>query len=171
MNITLERYDANKHDKRVLADLIFKSDEDMNSLVYGREPVEVIIKLLEMGNNYFSPENTHLAILEGKIVGVIVGFPVEQKSKIDKDSGKAFARTIGFFSFLRKMPLYRKMSKIVAGEMDEDGYYIHTVSVSPKYQGKGIGTHMIEMIADKHEKLYLHVNSKNDLAIEFYNKV
>ncbi|MFW6304965.1 MAG: GNAT family N-acetyltransferase [Candidatus Saliniplasma sp.] len=170
MKIKLQKYNPKKHDKHVIADLIFRSDEEMNSLVYGKEPIDVIVKLLEIGDNYFDPSNTYLAIKEGKIVGVIVGFPVKQKSEMDKISGKAFAKAMGFLDVLKKMPLFLKMNKIVAGEMDEDGYYIHTISVSPEYQRQGIGSQMIEKFAKKYGKLYLHVNTKNPQAIKFYNK-
>ena len=170
MDISLENYDPDKHDKQAIAELIFQSDEEMNSLVYGKEPIDVITKLLEIGDNYFSPENTYIAVSEDKIVGVIVGFPVDKKSEMDKISGKAFAKAMGTFTLLRKIHLFWKMNKIVAGEMDEDGYYIHTISVKPEYQGRGIGSQMIERMAQENRKLYLHVNSKNSRAINFYNK-
>jgi len=170
MNIKFEKYDPKKHDKHLIADLIFKADEEMNSLVYGKEPIEVIVKLLDIGNNYFDPSNTHLAINQGEIVGVVVGFPVKQKSEIDKISGKAFTKAMGIFTVLKKMPLFLKMDKIVAGDMDNDGFYIHTISVSPDHQRQGIGTHMIEKFAEKYGKLYLHVNTENPQAINFYDK-
>jgi len=170
MNISLENYDPNKHDNQTIAELIFRSDEEMNSLVYGKEPIDVITKLLEMGKNYFSSENTYIAVSEDEIVGVIVGFPVNKKSEMDKISGKTFAKAMGTFTLMRKLPLYWKMNKIVTGEMDEDGYYIHTISVKPEYQGRGIGSQMIEMMEEEHGKLYLHVNSKNSRAIDFYIK-
>ncbi len=170
MDISLENYDPNKHDKQTIAELIFQSDEEINSLVYGKKPIDVITKLLEMGDNYFSSENTYTVVSEDKIVGVIVGFPVNKKSEMDKISGKAFAKAMGTFTLLKKMPLYWKMNKIVAGEMEEEGYYIHTISVKPEYQGGGIGSQMIELMGEEHGKLYLHVNSKNSRAINFYNK-
>jgi len=170
MDISLENYDPNKHDKQIIAELIFRSDEEMNSLVYSKEPIDVITKLLETGDNYFSSENTYIAVSEDKIVGVIVGFPVNKKTEMDKISGKAFAKAMGTFTLIRKMPLYWKMNKIVAGEMDEDGYYIHTISVKPEYQGRGIGSQMIELMGKEYGKLYLHVNSKNSRAINFYTK-
>ncbi len=170
MKISLENYDPNKHEKLTISELIFQSDKEMNSLVYGKKPIDVITKLLELGDNYFSSENTYIAVSEGKIVGVIVGFPVDKKSEMDKISGKAFAKAKGIFTLLSKMPLYWKMSKIITGEMEKDGYYIHTISVKPEYQGRGIGTHMIEMMSEEYGKLYLHVNSKNSRTITFYNK-
>jgi ribosomal protein S18 acetylase RimI-like enzyme len=102
---------------------------------------------------------------------VIVGFQVNKKSKLDTDSGKAFIKAMGFLAFIKKMPLFLRMAKITAGEMDENGYYIHTISVSPSYQGRGFGTRMIEMLAEKQNKLYLHVNVLNQRAHKFYKKV
>lgn len=92
----------------------------MNLVVYGdqREGIKVIRKLLSMGNNYFGPTYTKCAIQGNQIVGVIVGFPVSEKSRMDSISGKAFARTMGIFSFLKKILIFIRMAKLVSGKMD-----------------------------------------------------
>ena len=173
MSIKLEKYNPEKHGKHVIANLIYRSDEEMNSLVYGEQErgIKVITKLMSMDNNYFSSPYLECAIYEDEIVGAIVVFQVNKKSKLDTGSGKAFFKAMGFLAFLKKMPLFFRMSKITSGEMDENGYYIHTISVSPSYQGRGFGTCMIEMVAEKQNKLYLHVNVLNQRAQKFYKKV
>jgi ribosomal protein S18 acetylase RimI-like enzyme len=171
MTITLEQYDPARHDQGILADLIFRSDEEINPLVYGDDAIQVITRLLSIEGSYFSPAYTRCAMSDGQIVGVIVGFPVREKSRVDQLSGRAYIKAMGFFSFVKKLPLYLKMGKIVAGEMDEDGFYIHTISVSPTHQSQGIGSRMIEIMAEKHGKLYLHVNRDNQRAVNFYERV
>jgi len=155
MSIKLEKYNLEKHNKHFIANLIYISDEEMNSLVFGerKSGIKVITKLMSMDNNYFSSSYLKCAIYEDEIVGAIVAFQVNKKSKLDTDSGKAFLKAMGFLAFLKKMPLFFKMAKITSGEMDENGYYIHTISVSPSYQGRGFGTRMIEMVAEKQNKL------------------
>ena len=56
MSIKLEKYNPEKHDKHAIANLIYRSDEEMNSLVYGEQErgIKVITKLMSMDNNYFS---------------------------------------------------------------------------------------------------------------------
>lgn len=108
---------------------------------------------------------------EDEIVGIISGFPVKEKEKIDKISGRAFMKTMGVFSFMRKMPLFMKMGNITGGEMDEDGYYIHTISVNSSFQGRGIGREVIKKLCEKHKKIYLHVNTNKFDAQAFYRKV
>ncbi|MCL0065303.1 GNAT family N-acetyltransferase [Dehalococcoidia bacterium] len=173
MGIRLENYNSEKHDKHVIANLIYESDEEMNSLAYGGQErgIKVITELMSMDNNYFSPPNIKCAIYEDEIVGVIVGFQVNKKSKLDTDSGKAFCKAMGFLAFLKKMPLFLRMAKITSGKMDENGYYIHTISVGPTHQGCGFGTGMIEMLAEQQNKLYLHVNINKQRAQNFYKKV
>ena len=49
MSIKLEKYNPEKHDKHVIANLIYRSDEEMNSLVYGEQErgIKVITKLIK----------------------------------------------------------------------------------------------------------------------------
>lgn len=64
-----------------------------------------------------------------------------------------------------------KMDKITGGDMDEDGYYIHSISVSPAHRSKGIGAFMIEKLKETEKKVYLHVNINNERGQNFYKKV
>ncbi len=171
MGIRLEKYNPSKHDKQVLADLIFKSDEEMNALVYGDDAINVISQLLDSDNNYFSPDYTQCVMLDDQIIGVVVGFPVKDKKEIDSQSGKDFARAMGFFTLMKKMFFYNKLNKIVAGDMDDEGYYIHTLSISPDFQGQGFGRQIIDLISKDQKKLYLHVSRKNKGAVKFYEAV
>lgn len=170
MGIKLERYDPQKHDKKVLAELIFKSDEEMNALVYGNNATEVIKILLDMPESYFLPEYTRCAMLDNELVGVIVRFPVSQRKEADKNAGQGFIKAMGFFGFIRKMALYMKMQKMLGGVLDDDGMYIHTLCVDGRFRGKGIGTEMLQAIAEENSKMYLYVNTKNEGAIRFYKK-
>lgn len=72
---------------------------------------------------------------------------------------------------MKKMPFFMKLDKMMGDEMDEDGYYIHTLSVSPQYQGRGIGAAIIETLAKKYGKLYAHVNSNRKRAVKFYKRM
>ncbi|MFW6312723.1 MAG: GNAT family N-acetyltransferase [Spirochaetota bacterium] len=170
MAIDFENYDNENHDEHTVARLIFESDPVFNTLVYGKDAVAVIERMLRLGSNYFDSRYTRCAIHEGSVVGVVVGFPISGKAEIDQESGKGFARAMGFFQFLARMPLFVRMDTMMPAVDDEDGYYVHTISVGADFRGRGFGSQMIERVASEHGALYLHVNRDNEGAIRFYER-
>jgi ribosomal protein S18 acetylase RimI-like enzyme len=140
MAIELESYDSEKHDEHTVARLIFDS------------------------------RYTRCAIHEANVVGVFVGFPISEKAEIDQKSGKDFARTMGFFRFLARMPLFVRVDRMMPAVKDERGYYVHTIAVDPEFRGRVFGRKMIEQAAAEHDPLYLHVNRDNEGAIRFYER-
>lgn len=170
MAIELDNYDVEKHDGLTIARLIFDSDRVFNTLVYGKDAVSVLERILRLGDNYFDSRYTRCAIHEDRVVGVIVGFPVAEKAAIDKKSGKDFARAMGFFRFFTRMPLFVRMDKMMPALVDEKGYYVHTISVDSEHRGRGFGGEIINRVASEHGTLYLHVNRDNEAAIRFYER-
>jgi ribosomal protein S18 acetylase RimI-like enzyme len=170
MTINLENYSTEKHDEHAVARLIFESDPIFNTLVYGKNAIAVIQGLLRLHDNFFDSRYLRCAVYEDDVVGVIVGFPVAEKTEIDRESGKDFARTMGFFRLLARMPLFIRMDKMMPAVENRSGYYIHTVSVDPNHRGKGFGSEIIGEIAARHDALYLHVNRDNGDAIRFYER-
>ena len=170
MELKLEKYEPQDHDKDLLADLIYKSDPKMNTLTYGSNAVDVIKKLLDIPESYFVPEYMDCAIVNDELVGVVVYFPVSQMKEIDKVAGNGFMKAMGFLSFFKKMPLFLKMDKMLGGDLDDDGLYIHTLSVDEKFRGRGIGSGIIEKISEENNKMYLYVNMNNEGAIRFYER-
>lgn len=170
MTFDLENYNNEKHDEHTVAQLIFESDPVFNTLVYGKNAVAVIQGLLRLQDNFFDSRYLRCAIYEGTVVGVVVGFPVAEKAEIDRKSGKDFAPTMGFFRLLARMPLFIRMDKMMPPLEDHNGYYIHTISVSPTQRNRGFGSEMIGEIAARNGALYLHVNRDNGDAIRFYER-
>lgn len=170
MEVWLEQYNPKKHDKEVLADLIFKSDKKMNTLTYGSNALDVIETLLNIPESYFVPKYMDCAMVNDELVGVVVYFPVSQMEEVDKIAGKGFMKAMGFLSFFKKMPLFMKMDKMLGGDLDDDGLYIHTISVDEEFRGMGIGSNIINKIAEENSKMYLYVNMENKGAIRFYKR-
>lgn len=77
----------------------------------------VIEAMLGLGDNYF--DHTQCAVQEGRVVGVKVGFPVSEKAQINQNSGKDFARAMGFLRFLARMPLFMRMDKMMPAVENE----------------------------------------------------
>lgn len=170
MSVRLETYDPEKHDKDRIAELILESDPEMNRLVYGERPVEVIRELLSIPESYFTSDYTKLAMLNDTLAGVVVYYPASERQAVDKRAGQGLMKAMGLFKFLRKLPLYNKMDGMLGGEIEDDGLYIHTLAVNGDLRGKGIGSEIIRALSQENEKMYAYVNAANDRAIRFYEK-
>lgn len=170
MKVKLEKYDPQKHDKEVLADLIYESDPQMNTLTYGKNALEVIETLLKIPESYFVPEYMKCALVDDELVGVVVYYPVSKMEEVDKIAGRGFMKAMGLLSFFKKMPLFLKMDRMLGGDLDQDGLYIHTICVDSKLRGHGIGSEILDRIAEENNKMYLYVNMKNEGAIKFYKR-
>lgn len=172
MGLSLEPFDPARHDQRVVADLVYSSDEDFNALVYGDRPaaVEIITACMGMRDNYCAPSRVRCAVSSSQLTGVIIDFPVAEKDAVDAASGKDFCRAMGLWSFLKRMPLMMRMGRITGGEMDEDGTYVHTLCVAASHRSAGIGSFMLGQRAEEHPKMYVHVNIENPRARRFYEK-
>lgn len=165
-----ENYNPQKHDKQTIAKLIFESDIEMNSLVYGKDPIRVITIMLSLPQTYFLEQYTTLAILDNRIVGIVVAYPSSKRAEIDKLAGQGMMKAMGFFTFIRKMPFFMRMSKMLGGVIDDDGLYIHTICVDANERGKSIGSKLIQHLHKLNSKMYLNVNADNHAAIRFYEK-
>ncbi len=170
MDIKLETYNPQKHDQDKLAELIFASDPEMNGIVYGEKPLEVIKTLLNVPETYFLPQYTKCVMLDGDLVGVVVYYPTSKRQEVDKLAGQGFMKTMGFWGFAKRFFLYMKMEKMLGGEIDDDGLYIHTLAVDSGVRGRGIGSAVIRALEQENEKMYLYVNGGNEGAIRFYKR-
>ena len=170
--LQLETLVPETHDQHKIAELIFKSDEELNALVYGKDGINVIKKLLRMKESYFVPEHTKCAFIDDQLVGVVVCYPSDEskRKEVDKIAGRGFMKALGVVSFGKKMPLYMKMDKMLGGEIEGGGYFIHTICVDDQFRGKGIGSKMIKALEKENRKMYLYVNANNQSAISFYEK-
>ncbi len=166
--IGFESYNPERHDKEAIANLIFQSDPALNSLVYGRQPLETIKALLEIPKSYFRSEYARLAVIEDRVVGIIVAYPAAKIEEIDKLAGRGMMITMGPVAFLGKIPLFMKMKQMMGGEIDSEGGYIHTLCVDKEMRGKKLGSKFVEKLNVKYRKLYLYVNAENTAAIKFY---
>ncbi|MBE0479132.1 GNAT family N-acetyltransferase [Candidatus Aerophobetes bacterium] len=173
MSLRLEEYDPEKHDERTVASLIYLADCEFGSLVYGskEEGVELIVKLMRMKYNYFTPPYLHCAIYQNKVVGVLAGFYGKEKRALGRTSGKDFLKVHGLWRFLKKMPIFMRMNRLICRKIGEDDYYVQTLCVHPSCRGRGFGTQILELALEEHGKLCLDTNIKNAGAIRFYERL
>ncbi|MCD5415180.1 MAG: GNAT family N-acetyltransferase [Clostridiales bacterium] len=173
MNVFFENYNPEKHDKHVVAELMYNADVEINTLFFGGEIECLTIneELINLEKQYLASKNIVLAMIDDKIVGLALGIDVSYRDCFDKKIGKAIVEVMGFWYLLRKMYFFFIAKKINEGTMDNDAHFIHTLSVSSFYRGRGIGAELIKMMAKRHSKLYLHVNINNNRGQKFYEKM
>lgn len=173
MELTLVKFDPQKHDLSALAALIYAADPEFNQLVYGssEQGRALIRRLLQLDHNYFAPPYLNLAMHKKRVVGVVVSFPVTMKKQIDMEAGKAFMRVFGFGATLKKMPALIKLDRIVTKKMDPEGCFIHTVSVNTRFRGSGVGRFLLEPLFRDYVTCYLDVNINNPDALAFYQRL
>lgn len=106
MALRMIPFSPENHRKDVVADLIYKADEEMNYLVYGEHGrgVQTIVKLMEMDQGYFNPKYIQCVVEDEEVVGVVVGYPVHKKKEIDKASGKTFSKAMGTWTLFKNFP-------------------------------------------------------------------
>lgn len=173
MTFRMEKYDPQKHDPWKVANIIYSADPELNYYVFGdrKEAVPTIKKLLEMGDNLFSIPYLECAVYDDELVGILISSTVQDKVKIDRASGKAFIKALGFWKFIRKFPNIIRMTKMVNSNLDQDAYFLHFIAVDSPYQNQGWGSKMMEHLLKDHEKIYVDVNIHNLPAQKFYQKM
>ncbi len=173
MNFRIENYDPAKHDARTVAELIYEADTEFNAMLYGNREsgVAVIQKLMQIENTYFSSRYIDCALIDGKVVGVLVGYTGRQKTKLNAATGKGFMRIMGFWAFLKKMPTFLRLEKLVTKQIEGDSFYVNSFCVDPAHRGQRIGERMLEKIAEEYPKIYLEVNIHNERGQKFYQRL
>ncbi|MGV8146081.1 MAG: GNAT family N-acetyltransferase [Alkaliphilus sp.] len=173
MDITIENYNPEKHNKHTVGKLMYNADIEMNNLFFGEEKecIRINEELISLEKKYLTSENIKLAIVNGEIAGLMLGYNASQIKQFHSDTGKALLKAMGLWWVLKKILIFIKARKLGEGFMEQGGYYIYVLSVDSLHRGKGIGAQLIEMMMEKHSKLYLHVNTNNHRGQKFYKKM
>ncbi len=169
----LEPADFRRNERSVVAGLLYDADPSFNEIVYGEraEAVERIAALLGKKDSFFAPPNLRCVFQDGKTVGVLAGYEVKEARRVEWAVGGAFLRGYGWFGFLRRIPTWLRLNRILGGTMEAAGYYVVYACVSESRRNQGIGKAMFDELMQDHDDLYLHVNADNTAAIRFYERL
>ena len=120
-------------------------------------------RFVKSENNQYSFQNCYVAVEEGKIVGVILGYDGARLTEFRKP---VLDHIQEHFNFL----------PTVEDETQAGEFYIDSIGVSPPHQGKGIGSKLIQHIIE--QKVYeasgtlgLLVDKANPAAKRLYVKL
>lgn len=159
---------AVKSDSKAAAELIHLAIDDIAKQLTGQTKTENIRKTLASffceKNNRLSYQNIIVADVLGEAVGIVMTYPGEIAPILDES----------ILSRLRKKKNNQEI--YLDKEADYGDFYIDTLSVSPQFQGYGIGTALIkeaEKMAKQigYSRISLNVAHDNPAAKSLYQKL
>ncbi|MES9684473.1 GNAT family N-acetyltransferase [Bacillus sp. AFS001701] len=159
---------AKKEDAKQIVPLIVQAIEDIVFMLTGTSSYEQATPILEYyvqsEQNRLSYHNCLVKEIEGKVVGVIIAYHSLELSVLDREMLEIISRNLNIQDV--------KVDK----EADDEDFYIDTLSVNPDYQGKGIGTELLEGLLSfaKNKgiaRVSLNVDQDKPSARRLYEKV
>lgn len=133
------------------ARLLYDALHDVAHQLTGEENEQDVLPVLEQ---YFAAEDGRLSHrqalvkeVDGEVAGVIVIYGGDEIEKLDQPILDRLRRLTNDPSL--------KLDK----ESDEDEYYIDTLSVSPRFGGRGIGTELIRAAEERARERGYHKNA------------
>lgn len=158
---------ARPQDAPEAARLLYDALHDIAHQLTGEAEEEKALEVLEQ---YFRADEGRLSYrqaaveeIDGKVAGIVVAYGGDQAAELDRP----------ILDRLRK--LKNDPSLALDKEADEDEYYIDTLSVSPQFGGKGIGSALIRHVENQaKERMYrqiaLAVVTDNQRAYSLYDR-
>jgi ribosomal protein S18 acetylase RimI-like enzyme len=159
---------AHKTDAITAAALIQQASVGISSILTGSEHEPEILAILahffQAEDNRLSYRNALVAEEEQQVVGIIVTYYGRDAANLDRP----------IIEHLQH--LVHNASVGLDKEADDDEFYIDTLSVSPDYAGRGIGTALLQAAEQRarqlqHKKLSLNVDEENERAYNLYKRL
>lgn len=147
--------------------LILNAIHNLANMLTGEEEKEKILKTLDsfvfMDVNRLSYKNTYTYDIEDELAGLIIAYDTNKVSQLDSPILKHLESKNIFLEAFDK-------------ECFEDEFYIDTLSVFEKFQGRGIAKELLAFIYDKakelgFKKVSLIVDVDNLKALNLYEKM
>lgn len=160
-----------------MAPLIYDSSHELLSFMFiNRERAEAILtRLLTYSGGHFGNKFATLIELNGKVIGVEIGYSRLQLESQD---------LIGALNMFRASPIrlwphiVGKVRKALDGYVplpSSNAYYINNIAVDSSVRGSGVGRLLLEYVINKARKegfccVELDVTESNSNAIKFYER-
>ena len=147
--------------------LILNAIHNLANMLTGEEEKEKILKTLDsfvfMDVNRLSYKNTYTYDIEDELAGLIIAYDSNKVSQLDSPILKHLESKNIFLEAFDK-------------ECFEDEFYIDTVSVFQKFQGRGIAKELFCFVEQKakelaFKKVSLLVDVDNLKALKLYEKI
>lgn len=171
------KLDINHHDLDKVADLIYETEPELFSLLFGKKKNKAlpnIKKVVQAGQNSFGYDFIYIAIEKEDILGLTI---IYRGNEIDKKiESNRFTTSLDFFSLIRLIIIELIfVRRLLTGNIDEQDLYISNICVDAQHRGKGIGTFLLENIIKQAEKnqcrsIILDASKEKKPVISLYEK-
>jgi len=172
VDVTIEPFDAGRHDARAVARLIYQADPSLMRFIFGDEDaaVPVIAKLVEMEHNEYAGRRVMCAVDGAEVMGVIAGLTGAERRETRKDAWREWGKALGVKGMLRALKWGKKLASVATIGIGDDEYYISALTVDERYRGRGIGSQLLAEVFREHDAVVTDVNVAKDDAIRFYER-
>lgn len=142
-------------------------------VLYGKKTTQLVQSLFRQPQNLYSYEHTYFAEFEGKIAGMIQGYPFEI-SQCEQARTRELIISVLKFSYFLKIGKLLTVYKSLGG-MEPDEYYISYAATYPNLRQKGIGKLLFDAAAQEGaqhgaSKVVFDVRTDNTAAIASFQK-
>ena len=130
----------------------------------GQEAASILNDFFGQEDNRISYQNALVMEEEGELVGVAIFYDGAKARELDVPLERAAAKKSGVSNYC------------IPTEPEASEFYLDTLSVSPRYQGKGYGRKLIEAGCDRasklgHRRMALMVEVDHAPAIRLYERL
>jgi len=169
--------DINKHNLNIVAELIFETEPELFSLLFGKnkhKALSRIIRVVKTENSSFGYNNIYLAITKEQILGLTI---IYKGGEVDKKSEKGnFSDVLDIISLMR-LYIFEKifLNRLLTRNLNKKELYISNLCVDKNNRKKGIGNFLLRNIFNQAQlkdciNIVLDVSKENTIAIGLYKK-
>ncbi len=169
-------FESTNLEAKTIAELLVSADEILYTIQFGTR--ENAVKMLtdmiaantDLQHIYKKP---HLKCVfdEDAFVGVVITYLGKKQPSLERHTRRLFIKKIGIMRLLKRLLAYRKVKRVLKIHMPDEALYIYTLVINETHRLSGYGEQILDHFHEKHPDIYLHVNYKNNEAIQFYEKV
>lgn len=158
---------ANTSHAKDSAQLLLAAMEDLIYFYIGVNDKQKAINFLEeqfkSETSLYSYKNSFVAIIDEKVVGVLVGYDGGVHQKLQQNLIESLRKDYNFNDTLNP-------------ESEEGEFYIDAISVNPQYRGQKIGSQLIsfaenDALKNQFKKIGLLVDEENPAAKRLYSRL
>lgn len=171
------KLDSNKHDLNKVAELIYDTEPELFSLLFGKNKYKALSRIkrvVRTGNPTFGHNNIYLAIIKEQILGLTLIFKGDD---VDKMLGtRTFIEALDFIGLIRLFILEQFLiNKVLTRNHDKKELFINNICVDKNNRKKGIGNFLLKNIINQAQlrnckTIVLDVSKENPIAIGLYKK-
>ena len=157
------------------ASLIYESSHELMDFMFRDRALaeRVLAKLFRKTGGHFSHRFATMAALDGRTVGLELGYDRDQLAAQDLQGGLNLLTNSPVSLWPRLLTTVRSVTADYVPAPSEGAYYINNIAVTPDCRGHGVGAQLLRAACERaardgYDTIELDVTETNDGAIGFY---